>query len=58
MGKIFYNLQCHSMLQRLDTDYIVLPQRCGTWFFRDATTNLKEKEICLVELVSSLVKLV
>jgi len=46
------------MLQRLDTDYIVLPQRCGTWFFRDATTNLKEKEICLVELVSSLVKLV
>jgi len=30
MGKIFYNLQYRSMLQRRDKDCLVLPQRCGT----------------------------
>jgi len=29
MGKIFCNLQCYSVLQRIDNDHVAVPQRYG-----------------------------
>jgi len=64
MGKIFCNLQNHRMLQRTDkrlhsfTSALWLITLMWNDIFFDTATNLTEKDIFLIETVSTLLKLV